>query len=104
MAKLLFGMSQSLDGYVDDAPGTLGMPPPGPALFRHFIEIVAGNAGAIYGRRIYEVMRYWDGERPEWDVAEREFAVAWVPIVTPRLIAVHRRERASKQVALAVLH
>jgi dihydrofolate reductase len=26
---------------------------------------------------MYEVMRYWDEERPEWDAAEREFADAW---------------------------
>src|SRR5580765_1446224 len=77
MAKVVFGMSQSLDGYVDDAAGTLCMPAPRPALFRHFIDVVAGHAGAIYGRRIYEVMRYWDVDRPEWDVAEREFAAAW---------------------------
>jgi hypothetical protein len=54
MAKLVFGMSQSLDGYVDDAAGTLCMPAPRPALFRHFIDVVAGHAGAIYGRRIYD--------------------------------------------------
>jgi len=77
MAKLVFGMMQSLDGYVDDAAGTLSMPPPGPALFRHFIDVVAGHAGAIYGRRIYELMRYWDVDRPEWDEARREFATAW---------------------------
>ena len=77
MARLVFGMSQSLDGYVDDAAGTLCMPPPRPALFRHFIDVVAGHAGAICDRRIYEVMRYWDVDRPEWDVAEREFAAAW---------------------------
>jgi hypothetical protein len=47
----------SLDGYVDDAAGTLCMPAPRPAVFRHFIDVVAGHAGAIYGRRIYEVMR-----------------------------------------------
>src|SRR5438874_1580045 len=45
MAKLVFGMSQSLDGYVDDAAGTLCMPPPGPAVFRHFVDVVAGHAG-----------------------------------------------------------
>jgi dihydrofolate reductase len=44
---------------------------------RHFIDVVAGHAGAIYGRRIYEVMRYWDVDRQEWDVAQREFAAAW---------------------------
>jgi len=52
MAKLVFGMQQSLDGYVDDAAGTLCMPAPGPAVFRHFVDIVAGLTGAIYGRRI----------------------------------------------------
>jgi len=31
----------------------------------------------VYGRRIYEVMRYWDEDRPEWDAAERDFAAAW---------------------------
>src|SRR6185295_2435453 len=67
----------SLDGYVDDAAGTLCMPPPSPVVFRHFIDVVAGHAGAIYGRRIYEVMCYWDVDRPEWDVAGREFAAAW---------------------------
>jgi dihydrofolate reductase len=78
MAKLVFGMMQSLDGYVDDTAGTLSsMPPPGPVVFRHFVDVVAGHAGAIYGRRIYELMRYWDVDRPEWDAAEREFAVAW---------------------------
>ena len=77
MAKLVFGMMQSLDGYVDDVAGTLCIPPPGPALFRHFVDVVAGHAGAIYGRRIYELMRYWDADQPEWDAAQREFAVAW---------------------------
>lgn len=68
---------QSLDGYIDDEAGTLCMPAPGPVVFRHFTDVVAGHAGAIYGRRIYELMRYWDVERPEWDAAQREFAAAW---------------------------
>ncbi len=66
-----------LDGYVDDAAGTLCMPPAGPALFRHFLDVVAGRSGAIYDRRIYELMRCWDLERPEWDAAKREYAAAW---------------------------
>ena len=73
MAKFVFGMSQSLDGYVDHT----AMSPPSPELFRHFIDVVAGHAGAIYGRRVYELMRYWDDDRPEWDAPQREFAVAW---------------------------
>ena len=75
MGKLVFGMNQSLDGYVDHDHPALG--PPGPVLFRHFIEQVRGQAGCLYGRRLYEIMRYWDDDRPEWDAAEREFAAAW---------------------------
>ena len=50
---------------------------PGPALFRHFIEQVRGLTGSVYGRRMYEVMRYWDEDLPEWDAEERDFAAAW---------------------------
>lgn len=72
MAKLVFGMNQSLDGYVDHTAFQ-----PGPALFRHFIDLTQGLAGSIYGRKIYEIMRYWDDDHPEWDAPEQEFAAAW---------------------------
>ena len=72
MAKLVFGMNQSLDGYVDHMAFA-----PGPTLFRHFIEQAQRQAGSVYGRRMYEVMRYWDDDRPEWDAGERAFAAAW---------------------------
>jgi dihydrofolate reductase len=76
MAKIVFGMNQSLDGYVDHTNFS-----PSPELFRHFIEEVRGVAGSVYGRRTYEVMRYWDEDQTEW-VAEkgasaRDFAAAW---------------------------
>jgi dihydrofolate reductase len=73
MAKLVFGMSQSLDGYVDH----MKLGPPVPEAFRHFVEHVRGLAGCIYGRRLYEIMRYWDEDQSDWDAEEREFAVVW---------------------------
>ena len=72
MAKLVFGMNVSLDGYVDHQEFA-----PGPVLFRHWIEHVQGLAGSIYGRRIYEIMRYWDEDDPAWTADLREFAAAW---------------------------
>lgn len=72
MAKLVFGMNQSLDGYVDHME--FG---PSPTLFRHFIEEARAQAGSVYGRRVYELMRYWDDEHPEWDEDRRAFAAAW---------------------------
>lgn len=73
MARLVFGMNQSIDGYVDH----LRLPAPSPTLFRHFIEQAQAQVGSVYGRRMYEEMRYWDEERPEWDAEERAFAAAW---------------------------
>src|ERR1700675_3172572 len=52
MAKLFFGLNQSLDGYVDHQEFA-----PGPSLFRHFTEQVRDLAGSVYGRRMYEVVR-----------------------------------------------
>jgi dihydrofolate reductase len=72
MAKLVFGMSQSLDGYVDH----LEMQPD-PGLFHHFYELVRDLTGSVYGRRVYEVMRYWDEDRPEWSAEQLDFAAAW---------------------------
>ncbi len=72
MARLVFGMNQSLDGYVDHTGFA-----PGPALFRHFVEEAEQQAGSVYGRQIYEIMRYWDDDRPEWNADEHAFAAAW---------------------------
>jgi len=72
MAKLVFGLSQSLDGYVDHQEMR-----PGPALFRHFVEHVRDLAGCVYGRRTYEILRVWDDDLPAWDADERSFAAAW---------------------------
>jgi len=72
MAKFVFGMNLSLDGYVDHQEMRTG-----PALFRHWIERVQSLTGSIYGRRMYEVMRYWDEDHAEWSAEHREFAQAW---------------------------
>jgi dihydrofolate reductase len=50
---------------------------PDRTLFRHFVEEARGQAASIYGRTMYEVMRYWDDDHPEWDTDERAFASAW---------------------------
>ncbi|MGL5011754.1 MAG: dihydrofolate reductase family protein [Paracoccaceae bacterium] len=72
MAKIIFGMNQSLDGYVDhDAFG------PDAVLFQHFIDQARGLTGSIYGRRLYEIMRYWDTDDAGWGPDYRAFAEAW---------------------------
>ena len=73
MAKLVFGLQQSLDGYVDH----LKLGPPGPAAFRHFFEHVRDLAGMVYGRRTYEIMQYWDEDQSGWDAQDHDFASVW---------------------------
>jgi len=73
MAKFVYALMQSLDGYVDH----MKLGPPAPAVSRHFTEQVRGLTGLIYGRRTYEIMRYWDEDLPDWDAGDRDFAAAW---------------------------
>ena len=73
MAKFVYALMQSLDGYVDH----MKLGPPVPAVSRHFTEQVRGLTGLIYGRRTYEIMRYWDEDLPDWDAGDRDFAAAW---------------------------
>jgi dihydrofolate reductase len=72
MAKLVYAFNQSLDGYVDHQKFV-----PRPALFRHFIEDVRGLTGMVYGRRMYDVMRYREEDNADWNAEEREYAAAW---------------------------
>jgi dihydrofolate reductase len=65
-------MNQSLDGYIDHTAFS-----PSPVLFRHFIDQIQRVSGSVYGRELYEVMRYWDDDRPEFDADEKIFAEAW---------------------------
>ena len=72
MAKLVFRMNVSLDGYVDHMKMRSG-----PTIFRHWTEQVRHLAGSVYGRGMYELMRYWDEDSPEWSAEQHEFAAAW---------------------------
>ncbi len=72
MAKLVYGLNQSLDGYVDHLAFR-----PGPEIFGHFTGYIGTVAGMLYGRRMYEVMRYWDEDQPGWIAMEHNYAAAW---------------------------
>jgi dihydrofolate reductase len=72
MAKIVYGLQQSLDGYVDHLELR-----PSLVLFRHFTEHVRDLTGIVYGRRMYEVMRYWDEDLADWVAEEHDFASAW---------------------------
>lgn len=72
MATLFYGLNVSLDGYVDhDRFG------PKRRIFQHWTEQTRRLSGSIYGRRMYETMRFWDEDQPDWTDELRAFAAAW---------------------------
>jgi dihydrofolate reductase len=102
MAKIVFGMNVSLDGYVDHEQFA-----PDAEVFHHWVERVDSLSGSIYGRRMYEVMRYWDEDQPEWDSERRHFAAAWRKqpkwVVSRTLAAVGSQATTVKGTDLAAL-
>lgn len=76
MARLVYGMMQSLDGYVSGPEGSPGIGAPDDVLFQHFTDWTQQVSGCLYGRVIFELMRYWDEDRPEYSDTEREFSLA----------------------------
>lgn len=72
MAQFVFAMNVSLDGYVDHDRFS-----PDLQLFRHWVDQVRISSGAIYGRKIYQIMRYWEEDQPDWGEDEHDFALAW---------------------------
>lgn len=79
MATFVFGMNMSLDGFVDHDHEAFT---PDPVLFKYFVEQTRSAAGSIYGRGLYDLMRYWDSD--DWDRGDqangddlRAFASAW---------------------------
>ncbi|MDZ7906893.1 MAG: dihydrofolate reductase family protein [Gemmobacter sp.] len=72
MAHFVFAMNRVADGYVDHDRFA-----PDPVLFRHWIEAVREAAGGLYGRGIYDLMRYWETDDPGWSQDEHDFAAAW---------------------------
>ena len=77
MAKLIFAMMQSLDGYVTGPEGGPNLPMPDETLHRHFNDHMRRVTGSLCGRRMYEVMRYWDKDEPGQDEVGLDFAAAW---------------------------
>ncbi len=79
MAKLIFFAITSLDGYMEDAEGRFdwGAPDEEVSSFVNGLERSIGTS--LFGRRMYEVMVYWESVGPS-DLetqAERDFAELW---------------------------
>ena len=60
MAKLIYSAIQSLDGFVADADGGFGWAAPDEELHQFVNDLERPVGTYLYGRRMYEVMAYWE--------------------------------------------
>ena len=81
---IFYGFAVSVDGYIANAQGDIGLPVPEEALHRHFNEMQRRVALNLYGRNMYEVMKYWDTPSADGPQFEQEFARAWQG--TPKVV------------------
>src|SRR5882724_1657535 len=79
MGRIVYAMLMSLDGYIAGPDGDIALPVPEGELHRHFNDMMRQTSIALCGRRMYEVMRFWDSPDRETGAAEVEldFAHAW---------------------------
>jgi dihydrofolate reductase len=78
--KLIYSMTVSLDGFIAGPGGEIDWSAPDEELHRFHNERVRELGAHLCGRRLYEVMRYWDGAYeadPSAGEIEREFAAIW---------------------------
>jgi dihydrofolate reductase len=78
MAKLIYSAATSLDGYVNDEDGGFGWAAPDEEVHSFFNELERPIGTYLYGRRMYEVMRYW--QDPDLDAQPsyiKDYAEIW---------------------------
>jgi dihydrofolate reductase len=87
MGKVLYSMSVSLDGYIEDANGSIDFSAPGEDVHRHANELARQSAAFLFGRRLYEVMEeFWTTAARRNDLPEVEAEFARLYVQTPRIV------------------
>jgi dihydrofolate reductase len=86
MRKVIYSMGVSMDGFIAGPGGNIDWSPPDEELHRFHNERVRGVGYQLLGRRLYEVMVYWEtaDQNPLISDVALEFAGIWKPI--PKLV------------------
>jgi dihydrofolate reductase len=67
MAKLIYSAIMSLDGYIADENGDFGWAAPDEEVHAYVNGLERPIGTYLYGRRMYDVMVYWETLQPEPD-------------------------------------
>jgi dihydrofolate reductase len=80
VARLIYAAIASLDGYVADADGTFDWAEPDDEVMAFVNELERPVGTYLYGRRMYEVMVYWEtaDTLPDQPDVVRDFTKLWL--------------------------
>ncbi|MFH1184614.1 MAG: dihydrofolate reductase family protein [Chloroflexota bacterium] len=79
MAKLIYSAMMSLDGYIADETGNFDWAVPDREVHTFVNDLERQHGTYVYGRRMYEVMAFWEDEAAREAEPEyiQEFAALW---------------------------
>ncbi len=87
MRKLIYSLNMSLDGYVEDANGSLDWSIPDDEIHQFFNDQEREFDVSLYGRHLYEIMQpYWStaDQNPDSSAVEKEYSRIWKAI--PKIV------------------
>jgi dihydrofolate reductase len=85
---LIYSMSVSVDGFINDREGAFGWGAPSEELFSFHLEKTRELGGFLSGRRLYETMLVWETD-PSMRDSELETAFADVWCAIPKVVFSH---------------
>ena len=77
MAKLIYSTMTSLDGYINDEQGEFGWARPDEEVHGFFNDLERPIGTHLYGRRMYEMMSYWQDPGDLGGPVHRDYAEIW---------------------------
>ena len=77
MARLIYAVNMSLDGYIADRDGNFDWSEPSEAVHQFFNDLLRSVGTHLYGRRMYETMVYWETVPADAPPIASEFAELW---------------------------
>jgi len=77
MAKLIYSAIASLDGYIEDSTGNFDWAAPDDEVLAFVNEIERPIGTYLYGRRMYETMRFWETAGGDLSPLEQDYTQLW---------------------------
>jgi dihydrofolate reductase len=77
LPRLVYLAIASLDGYIEDESGDFGWAAPSDEVHAFVNDLVRPVGTYLYGRRMYETMRFWETVGDDQPEVMRDFAEVW---------------------------